>query len=49
MENGQNVLLEMKFGTAFKIGAAFTLGMVLVLIVPWIIMFIVMSQTLPSF
>lgn len=41
MEELKGLLLDMKFGTAFKIGLGLALGSLLVMIIPMIILMIV--------
>ncbi len=41
MEEAKRVLLDMSFGTAFKIGAGLALGGVVVMIIPWTIIIII--------
>ena len=41
MEEVKRVLVDMSFGNAFKIGAGLALGAVVIMIIPWTIMFII--------
>ena len=41
MEEVKRTLVDMSFGTAFKIGAGLALGAVVVMIIPWTIMVII--------
>ncbi len=41
MEEARRTLVDMSFGTAFKIGAGLALGAVVVMIIPWTIMVII--------
>ena len=40
MEEAKRVLVDMSFGTAFKIGAGLALGAVVVMIIPWTLVLI---------
>ena len=42
MEGTRRVLLDISFGTAFKIGAGIALGSLAVMVIPWTLMVLIM-------
>ena len=41
MEEAKRTLVDMSFGNAFKIGAGLALGAVVIMIIPWTLVFII--------